>query len=104
MHLTPFRHGTRHNTTLSKRYISTNDVRLKGQSNILSNQREFFDQVSKSLHINQPNDWHKISVDQIYKLGGSFVQTQYNGSLISGTSTIVCDPKFQRYKGIPFGK
>jgi hypothetical protein len=49
----------------------------------IENQRAFFDKVASTLNIQKPEDWYSVSVDTVYKMGGSFIR-YYNGSLLRG--------------------
>jgi hypothetical protein len=50
----------------------------------LNTQRSFFDDAAKALNITQPDDWYKVTVKQIFDLGGGFIAHYYNSSLITG--------------------
>jgi hypothetical protein len=59
-----------------------------GHWNSKINQRVFLDQLATKLNIQKPEDWYSIRPDTVKTMGGSFVYTHYNGSLIEGTDTV----------------
>jgi hypothetical protein len=58
----------------------------QGYWNSLQNQRQFFDSLAKKFNIQKPEDWYKITVDEVVHNGGSFIQRHYKGSLLRGTN------------------
>jgi hypothetical protein len=50
----------------------------------VKNQREFFDNVSKSLGIDAPDGLLTVGTTRLVQLGGSFIRDRYNGSLLQG--------------------
>ena len=47
-------------------------------------QREFFDELSKTLNIQKPEDWYSVPIKTVLEKGGSFIKNNYNGSIIQG--------------------
>ncbi len=53
--------------------------------NNIQNQRLFFDWISNKLSIRHPDDWYRITRNQIGRYGGStLLQTYYSNSFIKG--------------------
>ncbi len=50
----------------------------------LHTQKEFFDNLAKELKITTPNDWYKVTLEQVFERGGRSVLRDYKFSLISG--------------------
>jgi hypothetical protein len=50
----------------------------------VNNQRSFFDHLAKVLKIQKKEDWYEVSVTTVIQMGGSFLSTYYNKSLIKG--------------------
>lgn len=52
--------------------------------NTKENQKRFLDEVAKKLQLKKPNDWGKVTVRQVNKMGGGTLLTTYfNGSLFA---------------------
>lgn len=47
----------------------------------MENRKYFLDKVAKTLNIESPSDWGKVTNHTLRKLGGSGIQRYYNGSL-----------------------
>jgi hypothetical protein len=50
----------------------------------IPNQRKFFEQYAKELKFRNISEFQSLSTDKIVKLGGSFVLSEYNGSIFEG--------------------
>jgi hypothetical protein len=55
-----------------------------GYWNSVQNQRRFFEEAAVKLNIKKPDDWYDVSVDTVRKLGGTFINFHYNGSIVRG--------------------
>lgn len=72
---------------LSSGSVSHRSVRRrKRESSVeVDKQRLFFDEISARVGVTKPEDWYSVTVDSVIALGGSFVNTQYHGSLTKGS-------------------
>jgi hypothetical protein len=50
----------------------------------VTNQRQFFDTLAKSLNVNNWEDWYSVSAGQVVRRGGTFIKNYYRGSMIKG--------------------
>ncbi len=48
------------------------------------NQRDFFDNLAKSLDITKPEDWSRVKLATVLDRGGWFVKDYYDSSLAKG--------------------
>jgi hypothetical protein len=58
--------------------------RIRFYSTDIPTQRAFFDRLVNQLKIQNPEDWYSVKPQTVIDLGGSFVQSEYNGSLLKG--------------------
>ena len=61
-----------------------NEYKPVGYWKDLKNQRSFLDDVAKRLNLQTTEDWYTVSCSTVVKMGGTFVQTEYKGSLLNG--------------------
>jgi hypothetical protein len=57
---------------------TTNDPKL-------ATQRAFFDQLATTLKVEKHTDWNAVDVNTVIEKGGSFIVSDYKGSLYKGT-------------------
>lgn len=49
---------------------------------VMENQKKLMDKVAKQLNITNSKDWGKVTIEQMYQLGGGYLVTKhYNSSL-----------------------
>jgi hypothetical protein len=49
------------------------------------NQKKFFDELAIKWNIQKINDWNNVEAQMVFKEGGYFINSYYNGSLQQGT-------------------
>ena len=53
----------------------------------IKNQREYMDWVAQQLGVTNPEDWYKVSSQQVIKQGGGVINA-YNNSLYKGYNIV----------------
>lgn len=54
----------------------------------LSNQRDFMERVKKSLGVQEPRDWGRVTTRVLEQLGGSSLLSAYQGSVLNILKTV----------------
>jgi len=64
----------------------------------MTNQRNFMDQVAKTLHIKSLDDWNRVSVAQFCKMKGLGLLQRYSGSLVKALRAIYPENSWKSYQ------
>lgn len=71
-------------------------------------QLQFFQELAKKFQIKDPKDWHKVTVSQVHREGGSFIKRFYGGSLLQALKGVYpgfhCKSKLLNFVDIKWQK
>lgn len=70
----------------SHRYRSIRGRKRESNSVEVEKHRLFFDEIASRVGVTKPEDWYSVPTHSVIALGGSFVNTEYHGSLTKGTA------------------